>query len=63
MRHRRTQRDPQNRSYGWIYPYCVNVLRFAEAVAYKRIAVARVARKFPAVLVALENGDLHITGA
>ena len=46
-----------------MFHYCVQVLHFAEAVAYKRIAVARAARKFPAVLVALENGDLHLTGA
>ncbi len=32
-----------------MFHYCVHVLHFAEAVAYKRIAVARAARKFPAV--------------
>ncbi len=46
-----------------MFHYCVHVLHFAEAIAYKRIAVARAARKFPAVLAALENGDLHLTGA
>ena len=46
-----------------MFHYCVHVLHFAEAVAYKRIAVARAARKFPALLAALENGDLHLTGA
>ena len=46
-----------------MFNYCVDVLHFAEAVAYKRIAVARAARKFPVVLAALEKGDLHLTGA
>jgi 5-methylcytosine-specific restriction endonuclease McrA len=46
-----------------MFHYCVRVLRFAEGVAYKRIAVARAARKFPEVLVALEEGDLHLTAA
>ena len=46
-----------------MFHYCVQVLHFAEAVAYKRIAVARAARRFPLVLEALEKGDLHLTGA
>ena len=46
-----------------MFHYCVHVLHFAEGVAYKRIAVARAARKFPVVLAALEKGDLHLTGA
>jgi len=36
-------------------------LRFAEAVAYKRIAAARAARRYPELLTALRNGDLHLT--
>ena len=46
-----------------MFDYCVRVLHFAEGVAYKRICVARAARKFPELLTALENGDLHLTGA
>ena len=46
-----------------MFDYCVHVLHFAEGDAYKRIAVARSARKFPVVLAALEKGDLHLTGA
>ena len=46
-----------------MFVFCVHALHFAEGVAYKRIAVARAARKFPELLVALETGDLHLTAA
>ena len=46
-----------------MFDYCVRVLHFAEGVAYKRIAVARAARKNPELVVALEQGDLHLTAA
>jgi 5-methylcytosine-specific restriction endonuclease McrA len=46
-----------------MFEYCVQVLHFAECVAYKRIAVARAARKFPELTAALEQGDLHLTAA
>jgi hypothetical protein len=44
-----------------MFAYCVDVLRFAEAVAYKRIAAARAARRFPVILTALRSGGLHLT--
>jgi 5-methylcytosine-specific restriction endonuclease McrA len=46
-----------------MFHYCVQVLHFAEGVAYKRITVARAARKFPALRVALEGGEIHLTAA
>ncbi len=46
-----------------MFHYCVHVLHFAEGVAYKRISVARATREFPTLLVALEQGDLHLTAA
>jgi len=46
-----------------MFHYCVQVLNFAEGVAYKRITVARAVREFPGLLVALEQGDLHLTAA
>ncbi|MBW2389061.1 MAG: hypothetical protein JRG89_11575, partial [Deltaproteobacteria bacterium] len=46
-----------------MFDYCVRVLHFAEGVAYKRIAVARAARQFPELLVALASGDIHLTAA
>jgi hypothetical protein len=45
-----------------MFHYCVRVLHFAEAVAYKRIAAARAARRYPEVLEAVRRGDLHVTG-
>jgi hypothetical protein len=45
-----------------MFAYCVRVLHFAEAVAYKRIAAARAARRHPEVLEAVRRGDLHVTG-
>jgi len=44
-----------------MFAYCVGVLCFAEAVAYKRIAAMRVTRRHPELLVALRKGDLHLT--
>jgi hypothetical protein len=46
-----------------MFHYCVHVLHFAEGVAYKRITVARAAREFSKLRVALEQGDLHLTAA
>jgi len=44
-----------------MFAYCVQVLHFAEAVAYKRIAAARAARRHPELLRAIRRGDLHLT--
>ena len=43
--------------------YCVNVLRFSEDAAGKRIHVAGVARRIPALLDAIAEGRLHLSGA
>lgn len=48
--------------YGSMFDYCVRVLGFSEDVAGKRITAARVARTFPRVFAALEEGRLHIAG-
>jgi hypothetical protein len=44
-----------------MFVYCVRVLHFSEAAAYKRIRAARAARKSPELLAALRRGDLHVT--
>ena len=44
-----------------MYQYCVGELRLSEDAAAKRIQAARVARKFPAILDALADGQLHLT--
>jgi hypothetical protein len=41
--------------------YCMEVLHLTEDQAYSRIAVARVARKFPVVLDMLADGLVHLT--
>ena len=48
--------------YPSMYRYCVGHLHLSEAAAYKRIWVARVARKHPAVLAALAEGRVHLAG-
>lgn len=42
--------------------YCVEELHYSEDAAYKRIQAARVAREFPAIFTALDEGRLHLTG-
>jgi len=46
-----------------MFDYCVRVLRFSEGVAYKRIGVARVVRRFPDVGLAISRGELHLSAA
>ena len=46
-----------------MFGYCQRVLHFPEAVAYKRIHVARAARLHPELLEAVRRGELHVTGA
>src|SRR5262245_17651719 len=47
--------------YPSLFAYCVQVLHFSEDEAFKRIRAARAARRFPAVLEALAQGQLHLT--
>jgi hypothetical protein len=44
-----------------LFVWCVQVLRLEEGAAYNRIEVARVARRLPAVLEALERGFVSLT--
>ncbi|HEY2955344.1 MAG TPA: hypothetical protein VGK89_08875 [Candidatus Eisenbacteria bacterium] len=46
-----------------MHAYCVQELHFSKDEAFKRILVARAARKCPALLPALAEGRLHFTGA
>jgi hypothetical protein len=46
-----------------MFDYCVKELRFSEGVAYKRIGVARAARRFPGVGLAISRGELHLSAA
>jgi len=47
--------------YDSMYAYCVRELRMSEDVAFKRIRVARVARRFPRVLEAIALGRLTLS--
>ena len=48
--------------YPSMYAYCVEELRLSEDAAYKRIQAARAAREFPALLPALAEGRLNLSG-
>ena len=45
-----------------LYTYCIYELRFSEDAAARRSAAARFAKEFPALLDAVEAGELHLTG-
>jgi hypothetical protein len=47
--------------YPSIYAYCIRELHFSVGAAYKRINAARIARRFPAVLMAVADGRLHLS--
>ena len=47
--------------HGSMFDHCVKVLGFSEDAAGKRITATRVARRFPAIFVAIEDGWLHVT--
>jgi 5-methylcytosine-specific restriction endonuclease McrA len=47
--------------YPSMYLYCVHELHLSEDVAFKRIYVARLARRFPGIYGALADGRLHLT--
>ncbi len=45
-----------------LYAYCIYELRFSEDEAFRRVAAARLTRRFPALLEAVASGELHLTG-
>lgn len=48
-------------SYPSMYAYCVHALHLSEDEAYKRIRVARTARRFPMIFTAIADGRLSLT--
>jgi hypothetical protein len=44
-----------------MYVYCVDAFHMSEQAAYKRIFVARAARRFPAIFPAVAEGRLHLS--
>src|SRR5262245_7005215 len=49
-------------AYHSMHAYCLGELHFSEDAAYKRIQIARKARRFPAIFTAVADGRLHLTG-
>ncbi len=52
----------RTRACSSLYAYCIYELRFSEDEAFRRVAAARLIRRFPALLDALSSGELHLTG-
>jgi len=45
-----------------LYTYCIYELRLSEDEAFRRVAAARLVRRFPALIDAVASGELHLTG-
>jgi hypothetical protein len=51
----------RTRACSSLYTYCIYELRMSEDAAYRRVAAARVVKRFPVLLGAIERGELHLT--
>jgi hypothetical protein len=49
----------RTRACSSLYTYCIYELRFSEDEAFRRVAAARLVRRFPALLDALASGELQ----
>ena len=49
------------RGYPSLFAFCTSALRLSEQAAYGRITASRAARRFPALLDALDAGDLTLS--
>jgi hypothetical protein len=45
-----------------LYTYCIYELRFSEDEAFRRVAAARLVRRFPTLWDTVAAGELHLTG-
>jgi hypothetical protein len=52
----------RTRACSSLYAYCIYELRLSEDAAVRRVAAARLVRKFPELLDAIAAGELHLTG-
>ncbi len=55
------QRRLYQPSHHSLYEYCVQLLRMSPDTAYKRIRVARTARRYPGIVLAIRDGRLHLS--
>src|SRR5262245_27775385 len=51
-----------HRAFPSMFAYCTQALHLSEAEAFRRITVARAARRHPALLTALADGRVHLSG-
>ena len=51
------------RAYSSLFDYCTRKLRYSSSEAGRRIAVARAGEKLPLLLLMIERGELHLSGA
>src|SRR5437868_15300646 len=49
-------------SHPSMFAFCLDELGFSECAAYNRITVARIGRRFPAVIEAVRSGKVHLAG-
>src|SRR6185295_6586356 len=52
----------RTRACSSLYVYCIYELRLSEDEAYRRVAGARLVRRFPLLFEAVVSGELHLTG-
>jgi hypothetical protein len=52
----------RTRACSSLYTYCIYELRLSEDEACRRVAAARLVRRFPALLDSVATGELHLTG-
>jgi hypothetical protein len=52
----------RTRACASLYTYCIYELRFSEDAAARRASAAKLVRRFPLLLDAIANGELHLTG-
>lgn len=52
----------RTRACSSLYTYCIYELRFSEDEAFRRVAAARLVKRFPALIDAIGAGELHLTG-
>src|SRR5262245_33001960 len=51
-----------HRAFSSMFAYCTQALHLSDAEAFRRITVARAARRHPALLTALAEGRVHLSG-
>jgi len=52
----------RTRACASLYTYCIYELRFSEDAAARRAGAAKLVKRFPLLLPAIANGELHLTG-